>query len=61
MARAGGEAIKGDRNEEVTEMTEALRVLTARMSNVRCAGPATWKPMTGISGPSTLPLTFGDR
>ncbi len=40
------------------EMTEALRVITSRMSNVRSCGPAPWKPMTGISGPMTLPLTF---
>lgn len=43
------------------EMAEALRVITARMSNVRCPGPAPWKPMTGISGPATLPLAFDAR
>lgn len=43
------------------EMTEALRVITARMCNVRCTRPAPWKPMTGISGPITLPLTFDAR
>lgn len=43
------------------EMTEALRVITARMANVRRVGPAPWKPMTGISGPMLLPLAFDVR
>lgn len=43
------------------EMAEALRVITAGMSNVRRTGPAPWKPMTGISGPITLPLAFDTR
>ncbi|AYE96505.1 cytochrome P450 [Mycobacterium paragordonae] len=43
------------------EMTEALRVITARMADVRRVGPAPWKPMTGISGPITLPLAFDAR
>lgn len=43
------------------EMTEALRVITVRMTNARCVGPVRWKPMTGISGPITLPLAFDAR
>jgi cytochrome P450 len=43
------------------EMAEALRVITARMANVRCTGLVPWKPMTGISGPTTLPSAFDTR
>jgi hypothetical protein len=35
------------------ELTEALRVITARMPNPRRTGPAPWKPITGICGPTT--------
>ncbi|MGV0814671.1 cytochrome P450 [Mycolicibacterium boenickei] len=40
------------------ELTEALRVLTRLLRNPRCVGRAAWKPMTGITGPATLPLSF---
>jgi cytochrome P450 len=40
------------------ELTEALRVITARMPNPRRTGPAPWKPITGICGPTTLPIEF---
>ena len=43
------------------EMTEALRVITARLTEVRVAGPVPWKPMTGISGPVALPIEFTAR
>ncbi|WP_043986560.1 cytochrome P450 [Mycolicibacterium llatzerense] len=43
------------------EMTEALRVITARLTEVRVAGPVPWKPMTGISGPVALPIEFTPR
>ncbi len=43
------------------EMTEALRVITARLTEVRVAGPVPWKPMTGISGPAVLPIEFTPR
>lgn len=43
------------------EMAEALTVITARMSRVRCTGPVPWKPMTGISGPARLPIEFEIR
>lgn len=43
------------------EMAEALTVITARMSHVRCTGPVPWKPMTGISGPARLPIEFETR
>jgi len=41
------------------ELVEALRVITRRVPNPRRTGPAPWKPLTGISGPTTLPLEFG--
>lgn len=43
------------------ELAEALKVITARMSNVRRTGPAPWKPLTDLSGPITLPMEFETR
>ncbi len=40
------------------ELTEALRVITQRMPNSRRTGPAPWKVISGITGPTTLPLEF---
>jgi cytochrome P450 len=40
------------------EMTEALRVITARMPNPRLSGPTPWKAMNGITGPLSVPLEF---
>jgi cytochrome P450 len=40
------------------ELIEALRIITKRMPNPRRSGPAHWKQMTGITGPTTLPLEF---
>ena len=40
------------------ELAEALTVMTRRMPNPRRSGPAPWKPLTGISGPATLPIEF---
>jgi cytochrome P450 len=40
------------------ELTEALRVITARMPNARLSGPAPWWPMAGITGPLSVPLEF---
>ena len=40
------------------ELIEALRMITKRMPNPRRSGPARWKQMTGITGPTTLPLEF---
>jgi cytochrome P450 len=40
------------------ELTEALRVITQRMPNPRRTGPAPWKAISGITGPTTLPLEF---
>jgi hypothetical protein len=41
------------------EMQEALLVLARRMPDVRVAGEVTWRPRTGIFGPTALPLAFG--
>ena len=43
------------------ELIEALRVITRHIHNPRRAGPAPWKPLSGISGPTTLPIEFGPR
>ena len=40
------------------ELAGALSVMTRRMPNVRRTGPAPWKPLTGLSGPVTLPIEF---
>jgi cytochrome P450 len=40
------------------ELAEALAVMAQRMPNARRAGPAPWKPLTAISGPTTLPVEF---
>lgn len=43
------------------ELTEALRPITRRIHNPRRAGPAPWKPIMGISGPTTLLIEFDHR
>jgi cytochrome P450 len=43
------------------ELAEALVVMTQRMPNARRTGPAPWKPLTGLSGPTTLPIEFDLR
>lgn len=40
------------------ELAEALVIMAGRMRNLRRAGPATWKPVVGITGPATLPIAF---
>jgi len=40
------------------EIAEALNVLAHRMRNPHAAGPAPWKPMTTLSGPTSLPIEF---
>ncbi len=40
------------------ELAEALSVMTRRMPHARRTGPAPWKPLTGISGPVSLPIEF---
>jgi cytochrome P450 len=43
------------------KLAEALCVITAKVSNPRRTGPAPWKPVTQLSGPTTLPLEFEAR
>ncbi|MDT4999136.1 MAG: hypothetical protein QOK12_1241 [Mycobacterium sp.] len=40
------------------ELAEALTVITRRMPNPRRSGPAPWKPLIGITGPTSLPIEF---
>jgi cytochrome P450 len=40
------------------ELAEALVVMTQRMPNARRTGPAPWKPLTALSGPTALPIEF---
>ncbi|OBG22830.1 cytochrome [Mycolicibacterium celeriflavum] len=40
------------------ELSEALTTMARRMPDIRRAGPAQWKPLTGISGPAALPVEF---
>ncbi|BBZ01295.1 cytochrome P450 hydroxylase [Mycolicibacterium chitae] len=40
------------------ELIEALTVITRRMPNPRRRACAPWKPLTGVTGPSALPLEF---
>jgi cytochrome P450 len=40
------------------ELAEALAVMTQRMPHARRTGPAPWKPLSGMSGPTTLPVEF---
>jgi cytochrome P450 len=40
------------------ELSEALSAMALRMPNARRSGPAPWKPLTGISGPTTLTIKF---
>ena len=40
------------------ELAEALTTMARRMPNMRCSGPVPWKPLTGITGPISLPVEF---
>ncbi len=40
------------------ELAEALKILARRMPNPRRVGPAPWKPLLGMSGPTSLHLEF---
>ncbi|OBI84494.1 cytochrome P450 [Mycobacterium sp. E740] len=41
------------------ELAEALKILAVRMSNPRVTGPTPWRPLLGMSGPTSLPIEFG--
>jgi cytochrome P450 len=40
------------------ELSEALKILSHRMPNPRLVGPAPWRPLLGMSGPTSLPIEF---
>lgn len=40
------------------ELAEGLAVMARAMPDLRRAGPCPWKPLTGLSGPAALPVTF---
>jgi cytochrome P450 len=40
------------------ELAEALAVMARRMPNARRTGPAPWKSLASLSGPTTLPIEF---
>jgi cytochrome P450 len=40
------------------ELAEALKILSERFGNPRRAGPVPWKPLLGLSGPTSLPMEF---
>ena len=40
------------------EVAEGLAIMARRMPNIRLDGPAPWKPLTSLSGPAMLPVTF---
>ncbi|MGV0849016.1 cytochrome P450 [Mycolicibacterium phlei] len=41
------------------ELAEALTILAERMPNPRVAGEVPWRPLLGLSGPTSLPIEFG--
>jgi cytochrome P450 len=40
------------------ELAEALTIMPRRMPNLRRVGEAPWKPMTALTGPTTLRVAF---
>lgn len=40
------------------ELADALTIMTRRIPRVRRSGPAPWKPILGMSGPTSLPIEF---
>jgi cytochrome P450 len=40
------------------ELAEALKILAQRFPNPRRVGTAPWKPLLGLSGPTSLPMEF---
>jgi cytochrome P450 len=40
------------------EIAEALKTVTRRTPNPRRTGPAPWKPLVSLSGPTSLPIAF---
>lgn len=40
------------------ELAEALKILAKRLPNPRRVGAVPWKPLLGLSGPTSLPMEF---
>jgi cytochrome P450 len=40
------------------EIAEGLKAVTRRITNPRRTGPAPWKPLVSLSGPTSLPIAF---
>jgi len=40
------------------ELAEALKILSRRLRNPRCVGTVPWRPLLGLSGPTSLPIEF---
>lgn len=40
------------------ELAEALAILARRLPSLHLVGPAPWKPMLGMTGPTSLPMEF---
>ncbi len=43
------------------ELAEALTVMTRHMPTARRTGPAPWKPLTALTGPTTVPIEFATK
>ncbi|OBK14487.1 cytochrome P450 [Mycobacterium asiaticum] len=43
------------------ELAAGLKILAQRMPDARRVGPAPWKPMMGMSGPTSLVVEFGPQ
>lgn len=43
------------------ELAEGLKIMAHRLPDACRVGPAPWKPMLGMSGPTSLPIEFGRR
>lgn len=41
------------------ELAEALKILAARLAAPRRIGSVPWKPLLGLSGPTSLSIEFG--
>jgi hypothetical protein len=41
------------------ELAEALKILARRLPNPRRIGSPPWKPLLGMSGPTSVPMRFG--
>ena len=44
-----------------TDYPALITMLARRMPDARRVGPAPWKPILGMSGPTSLPVEFGPR